>query len=630
LNEVNINFLRLFQAAIVGYRTRKVLFLGVKNKYCTSCARAEAKDEAAKPHTCYKNWGMNQSSTSMEAAIICEGFRKSEEMYKIRYDKLIADGDSSVYKKILESRPYKHLTVEKVECKNHLLRNMCTKLKAVTCSKTEKSSVVLRKKIGDNLLRCRVAVTKATQHRKSEDRPITEKINNLREDILNIPSHVFGEHKRCAERGYFCELDASTAPASSNLVPDLISVGLYPAVEDIFRHLSRHSRSLLIDVTSNYVEHFNSIVAKFVGGKRINFAQGGSYQGRCAAAVVQHNSGRAHYNFHKIVYNSSPGTFSKSNEMKRKQKVDQQRKIKGCRKSLFVTNSNEEIDYGLSAQRPDIDDETMRRECEEYLVKLKKTDEECQRIERETQLQADSSEWLELRRSILTASHFGRICKMRPTTGCESVVKQILYSAFDCEAMLYGRKNEETARQELEKEIGENVQKCGIFIDKEHFFLGGSPDGLVNENATVEIKCPSSAKDLTPDEAIKNKKVTFWTIEKNGEIGEIKKNHDFYYQVQGQLRVTGRQFCYFVLWTSKGIKVAKIARDDAFWETSMFPKLKKFYMDCLLPEIIDPRHSRSMPIRNPLYIEEERQKAEKRTGVKRKKETEKRTEESSK
>lgn len=390
----------------------------------------------------------------MEAAIICEGFKRSEEMYKIRYAKLIADGDSSVYKKILESRPYKHLTVEKVECKNHLLRNMCTRLKTVVCSKTQKSSVFLRKKIGDNLLRCRMAVTKATEHRKTEDWPISEKIKNLREDILNIPSHVFGEHKRCAERGYFCQLDTSTAPAASNLVPQLISVGLYPAIHDIFRDLSRHSRSLLIDVTSNYVEHYNSIVAKFIGGKRINFATSGSYQGRCTAAVVQHNSGHAHYKFHKVVYKSSPGTFAKSNELKRKKKNDQKRNNKRCRKSLFVNSSNDEIDYGPSSQRPDIDEESMKTESKEFLENLQKTDEECKRIERETILQGDSSEWLELRRNILTASHFGRVCKMRPTTGCESLVKQILYTVVDCEAMMYGRSNEDTARKDLENEIG--------------------------------------------------------------------------------------------------------------------------------------------------------------------------------
>jgi len=53
----------------------------------------------------------------MEAAIVCEGFQRSEEMYGVKYARLIADGDSSVYKKILESRPYKNFTVEKVECK---------------------------------------------------------------------------------------------------------------------------------------------------------------------------------------------------------------------------------------------------------------------------------------------------------------------------------------------------------------------------------------------------------------------------------------------------------------------------------------------------------------------------------
>lgn len=594
----------------MGFRTRKVIFLGVKNKYCTTCARAEVKGDAAQPHTCYKNWGMKQSSTSMEAAIICEGFKKSEEMHQIRYARLIADGDSSVYKRILESRPYKHFTVEKVECKNHLLRNMCTRMKAVACSKTQKSSVLLRKKIGDSILRCRVAVTKAKDYRKTENRLINEKIDCLREDILNIPSHIFGEHKQCKERGYFCEQDPTTAPATNNLVPQLTSVGLYSAICEVFRDVSRHSRSLLIDVTSNYVEHFNSIVAKFVGGKRINFALSGSYQGRCTAAVVQYNSGQAHYKFHKAVYKSSPGTFAKSNQIKRKRKMDKKRNSKRCRKSLFANNRNEEIDYGLNAQRPDIDEKTMERESEEFLASLKKTDEESHRIERETVLQSDSSEWLELRRSLLTASNFGRVCKMRPTTGCESLVKQILYTVVDCEAMQYGRTNEETARVVLEKEIGENVQKCGIFIDSEYPFLGGSPDGLVSEIATVEIKCPSSAKDLTPEDAIKTRKCTFWTVEKNGEIGDINRNHNFYYQIQGQLRVTRRQFCYFTLWTPKGIKIAKVDRDDEFWKEKMFPKLQRFYKDCLLPEIIDPRHNRSMPIRNPSYIEEAKAKAD--------------------
>lgn len=41
----------------------------------------------------------------MEAAILVEGFSKSELAYGCRYKRLIADIDSSVYKKILDNRP---------------------------------------------------------------------------------------------------------------------------------------------------------------------------------------------------------------------------------------------------------------------------------------------------------------------------------------------------------------------------------------------------------------------------------------------------------------------------------------------------------------------------------------------
>lgn len=64
----------------------------------------------------------------MEADGLVEGFRKSEELYGVRFTTLIADGDSSTYKRILNARPYKNLTVQKIECSNHLLRNFCNKL----------------------------------------------------------------------------------------------------------------------------------------------------------------------------------------------------------------------------------------------------------------------------------------------------------------------------------------------------------------------------------------------------------------------------------------------------------------------------------------------------------------------
>lgn len=107
--------------------------MGIRNKYCSYCTYAEAKNKTPVPdHDCYKNW--KGTSTGMETDIICDGFKHSIEMYGLIYLKLVGDGDSSVHKKLIESRPYGPTLVQKVECKNHLLRNFCAKVRAV-CGK---------------------------------------------------------------------------------------------------------------------------------------------------------------------------------------------------------------------------------------------------------------------------------------------------------------------------------------------------------------------------------------------------------------------------------------------------------------------------------------------------------------
>ncbi|XP_039296223.1 uncharacterized protein LOC111043599 isoform X2 [Nilaparvata lugens] len=185
-------------AAIVGYHTKKVLYVGVKNKYCTICVRAERLGKQAREHTCFKNWGTQQSSTSMEAALIAEGFSSSEKMYGVRYNRLIADGDSSVYKTLLDRRPYKNTSVLKIECRNHLMRNYCNKIREIAqTSNRGRNPIMLRKKIGDRLVRLRYAVTKAVIHKENVDK--LKSVEMLKEDILNGPNHVFGDHSKCKD-----------------------------------------------------------------------------------------------------------------------------------------------------------------------------------------------------------------------------------------------------------------------------------------------------------------------------------------------------------------------------------------------------------------------------------------------
>lgn len=78
--------------------------MGVRNKFCIICSKAENQKVAAKPHNCFKNW--EGSSSAMEADIIVEGFCSSIAMHNLRYKEFVADGDSSVYAKIVRQVPY--------------------------------------------------------------------------------------------------------------------------------------------------------------------------------------------------------------------------------------------------------------------------------------------------------------------------------------------------------------------------------------------------------------------------------------------------------------------------------------------------------------------------------------------
>ena len=66
-------------AAIIGYRTKKVLYVGVRNKFCYICSEVERQDQPAKQHQCFKNWGRDRSSSGMEKDIIIQGFTESVE-----------------------------------------------------------------------------------------------------------------------------------------------------------------------------------------------------------------------------------------------------------------------------------------------------------------------------------------------------------------------------------------------------------------------------------------------------------------------------------------------------------------------------------------------------------------------
>lgn len=88
---------------------------------------------------------------------------------------IIGDGDSSVTKKLNDVMPYgPNVSIEKIECRNHILRNYGQKLLKIT-KKTE-YPCFMRKFIIRNIMRFRTAVTKGVKYRKNLSESYYEKI----------------------------------------------------------------------------------------------------------------------------------------------------------------------------------------------------------------------------------------------------------------------------------------------------------------------------------------------------------------------------------------------------------------------------------------------------------------------
>ncbi|KAL4720819.1 hypothetical protein ACJJTC_002052 [Scirpophaga incertulas] len=123
---------------------------------------------------------------------------------------------------------------------------------------------------------------------------------------------------------------------------------------------------------------------------------------------------------------------------------------------------------------------------------------------------------------------------------------------------------------------------------------------LISDDIIVEVKCPITAAKIEFIEAVKGNKIQILKYDKTTHQFVINKNSNWYFQIQGQLHITQRRLCLLGIWTGEKspVHIEYIARDDDFWNQKMESKLVTFYMKCLLPELVDSRHTRGMAIRD--------------------------------
>jgi putative phage-type endonuclease len=184
-----------------------------------------------------------------------------------------------------------------------------------------------------------------------------------------------------------------------------------------------------------------------------------------------------------------------------------------------------------------------------------------------------SSEWYQARVGIPSASEFDKIIT---TSGLPSTQRnKYLYKlvgeklgalpeeGFKSKAMEDGILKESEARDMYARDV-KPITQCGFCLHDDGY--GASPDGLVEEDGQVEIKCPSLAVHVE------------YLIRK-----ELPT--DYFCQTQGQLLVTGRKYNDFISYYP-GLKPLVIrVRPDLKFQEMLKVELSEFIKE--LNELVE-------------------------------------------
>lgn len=111
-----------------------------------------------------------------------------------------------------------------------------------------------------------------------------------------------GQHSNCDT--YFCN---KKTLADENLVLRAENCGMMIEINTIINRLVINSKSLILDLDNNICEQFNSLINKYIGGKRINLSQRNAYNARVEAAVIAFNSKQYLRAIMKNITTKSPG-----------------------------------------------------------------------------------------------------------------------------------------------------------------------------------------------------------------------------------------------------------------------------------------------------------------------------------
>lgn len=196
------------------------------------------------------------------------------------------------------------------------------------------------------------------------------------------------------------------------------------------------------------------------------------------------------------------------------------------------------------------------------------------KLEHNTRKQNSDNLWFVERSNRLTSSTFKRICCRRADHGILAA-KLKCTESVKTKAMKRGIEQEPVAAAEYTKVTGNPVHPCGLVVNPNAPHLGTSPDRKVTERkgestnyGLLEIKCPSKDSiTLCP-----------YLVKQADGSYKLKESHEYYYQIMGQLGLTGMSWCDLFVKCAEDHHLQRIHFDGKKWE-QMKNKLDVFYFD---------------------------------------------------
>ncbi len=227
---------------------------------------------------------------------------------------------------------------------------------------------------------------------------------------------------------------------------------------------------------------------------------------------------------------------------------------------------------------------------DEFLDTLAYSDEEREHIEEATRGQYLNQNWTDIKKGILSSSRFKEICHTKDDVVKSCRLLDTQPTTLKSKPVQYGVKNEEKARRLFLKQHRykgherAKVSVPGFIISEDKPFLGCSPDGIITcrkcDKFLIEIKCLWKHRNLCPKEAAV--KTGICTVSECGDL-ELKQNHAYYYQIQGQMAISNIHKCYIVFFTSKGIYSVNVPFHNDMWKRTE-NKLCSFYRNAMFTQ----------------------------------------------